>query len=133
MYAENTFLRNTLSVGYCVFHTPILWGLSVGAMSRHHFHRGVFRWQCGIHTRRLMVDIWICNRFRLSKVTLPHLSTYVLKLERSPTIGAKGRVQKKMRERYGLLPNQGGGSPRVIKNQTPFLEKYFFSELVESF
>ena len=105
MYAENTFLRNTLSVGYCVFHTPILWGLSVGAMSRHHFHRGVFRWQCGIHTRRLMVDIWICNRFRLSKVTLPHLSTYVLKLERSPTIGAKGRVQKKMREKYGLLPN----------------------------
>ena len=27
----------------------------------------------------------------------------------------------------------GGGSPRVIKNQTPFLEKYFFSELLESF
>ena len=26
-----------------------------------------------------------------------------------------------------------GVSPRVIKNQTPFLEKYFFSELVESF
>ena len=42
--------------------------------------------------------------------------------------------RKKMRQKYGLLPNQGeGGSPRVIKNQTPFLEKYFFSELVESF
>ena len=27
----------------------------------------------------------------------------------------------------------GGGSLRVIKNQTPFLEKDFFSELVESF
>ena len=27
----------------------------------------------------------------------------------------------------------GGGSPRVIKNLTPFLEKYFFNELVESF
>ena len=41
--------------------------------------------------------------------------------------------RKKMQQKYGLLPNQGGGSPRVIKNQTPFLEKYFFSELVESF
>ena len=45
---------------------------------------------------------------------------------------AKGRVQKKG-EKCGLLPNQGGGSPRVKKNQTPFLEKYFFNELVESF
>ena len=42
-------------------------------------------------------------------------------------------AEKKMQQKYGLLPNQGGGSPRVIKNQTPFLEKYFFSELVESF
>ena len=42
-------------------------------------------------------------------------------------------AEKKMRQKYGLLPNRGGGSPRVIKNQTPFLEKYFFSELVESF
>ena len=39
----------------------------------------------------------------------------------------------------GILPNRGeggeggGGAPREIKNQTPFLEKKIFSELVESF
>ena len=43
------------------------------------------------------------------------------------------RFKKNKGEKYGLLPNRGRGSPRVIKNQTPFLEKYFFSELVESF
>ena len=49
-------------------------------------------------------------------------------------ISALGKgAEKKMQQKYGLLPNQGGRSPRVIKNQTPFLEKYFFSELVESF
>jgi len=49
----------------------------------------------------------------------------------------KGRVQKKKCGKsmvfYQTGGGGGGGSPRVIKNQTPFLEKYFFSELVESF
>ena len=45
----------------------------------------------------------------------------------------KGRVQKKNAAKLWSFTKPGGGSPRVIKNQTPFLEKYFFSELVESF
>ena len=45
----------------------------------------------------------------------------------------KGRVHKKKCGKSMVFYQTGGGSPRVIKNQTPFLEKYFFSELVESF
>ena len=47
----------------------------------------------------------------------------------------KGRVHKKKcgKSMVFYQTGGGGGSPRVIKNQTPFLEKYFFSELVESF
>ena len=35
----------------------------------------------------------------------------------------KGRVQKKSVKKYGLLPNQGGGSARVIKKPHCFFEK----------
>ena len=47
----------------------------------------------------------------------------------------KGRVQKKKNAAkvWSFTKPGGGGAPRIIKNQTPFLEKYFFSELVESF
>ena len=43
------------------------------------------------------------------------------------------RFQKKSREKYGLLPNPGGGSARVVKNQTAFLKKVFFRDYLESF
>ena len=36
------------------------------------------------------------------------------------------RLPKKIRKKYGLLPNQGGGSPRVNKNQTSSLQMCFF-------
>ena len=36
---------------------------------------------------------------------------------------------KKNVKKYGLLPNQGGGSARVVKNQTAFLKKSFFQRV----
>ena len=41
--------------------------------------------------------------------------------------------RKKNAGKVWSFTKPGGGSPRVIKNQTPFLKKYFFSELEESF
>ena len=42
--------------------------------------------------------------------------------------------KKKNVKKYGLLPNRGGGgSARVVKNQTAFLKKVFFREYLESF
>ena len=38
-------------------------------------------------------------------------------------------MQKKNAAKVWSFTKPGGGAPRVIKNQTPFLEKYFFSEL----
>ena len=35
-------------------------------------------------------------------------------------------AEKKTRKKFGLLPNRGGGSRRVVKSQTSILEKYFF-------
>ena len=34
--------------------------------------------------------------------------------------------KKKSREKYGLLPNPGGGSPRVMKKPNCFFGKVFF-------
>ena len=34
--------------------------------------------------------------------------------------------KKKSREKYGLLPNLGGGSPRVMKKPNCFFGKVFF-------
>ena len=47
----------------------------------------------------------------------------------------EGRVmKKKIRKKSGLFPTEGdGGSRRVVENQTSILEKYFFSDHVESF
>ena len=39
----------------------------------------------------------------------------------------------KKRRKVWPFTQPGGRAPRVIKNQTSFLEKHFFSELVESF
>ena len=44
----------------------------------------------------------------------------------------KGRGPEKTRKKSGLFQT-GGGSRRVVKNQTSILEKYFFSEHIESF
>ena len=44
----------------------------------------------------------------------------------------KGAEEKK-RKKFGLLPNCGEGVSEGRKKQTSILEKYFFTEHVESF
>ena len=41
-------------------------------------------------------------------------------------------AEKKIRISYGLLPNQGGGSARVVKKPYCFFEKVFFSESMQN-
>ena len=38
--------------------------------------------------------------------------------------------KKHIRKKYGLLPNQGGGSARVVKKPNCFFEKKYFSESI---
>ena len=55
-------------------------------------------------------------------------------IRRGDTLRIREGCRKKCGKSMVFYQTGGwGGSPRVIKNQTPFLEKYFFSELVESF
>ena len=41
-------------------------------------------------------------------------------------------AEKKIRISYGLLPNQGGGSARVVKKPYCFFEKSIFSESMQN-
>ena len=50
------------------------------------------------------------------------------------TCSALGKgAEKKTRKVRSFAKSEGGGSRRVVKSQTSILEKYFFSEHVESF
>ena len=52
-------------------------------------------------------------------------SLHIYLLSRKSSLLGKGS-KKKSREKYGLLPNPGGGSPRVMKKPNCFFGKVFF-------